>query len=110
MTNSNAIIAQSGHTRSAAALAEAHAGGGFTDWYLPSVSEMNEIIKNKFTLHEVLGDTDGLQSLYWTSTEVSSTNAYYIVVASNVLASTSKANTQFGGSNLETRAVRKITL
>lgn len=110
LTNSDAIVAQATHAYSAAQLAKSHNGGGFSDWYLPSSFEMQEIIKNKFILHEVLGDTDGLQTLYWTSTEVNATTAYYASVSNYTISSTSKSNSTFGGSPLQTRAIRKVTL
>ena len=48
MSNTNAIIASHGETATsyAAGLARAYTGGGYTDWYLPSKDELNQIYLN----------------------------------------------------------------
>ena len=46
LANSYAIIAQSGHTGSAAQVCRVYNGGGLTDWYLPSKDELNAIWDN----------------------------------------------------------------
>lgn len=66
MANSLLIIAQSGHTSSAAKYCRDYRGGGFSDWYLPSVKEMEKIYPNWAILNMV--DIPG----YWVSTQYSS--------------------------------------
>lgn len=69
--NTNAIIAQPMHTNSAAKVCNDYAGGGYTDWYLPSIWELNMCFEAAFEVNNVLGDTDGFQNyqIYWSSTE-----------------------------------------
>ena len=74
--NQTNIITQALHTNSAAKLCDDYAGGGFTDWYLPSVFEMNHAFNAGSTVGTVLG-SDLLVGQYWTSTEISETNAYF---------------------------------
>jgi hypothetical protein len=79
--NTAAIISQSGHTTSAAALCDNFSGGGFTDWYLPSIQELNMLWNNLYNVNRTL-DSDGNPSsiiigpqFYWSSTEISATVA-----------------------------------
>jgi hypothetical protein len=79
--NTSAIITQPGHTTSAAALCDNYAGGGFTDWYLPSIQELNMLWNNLYNVNRTL-DSDGNPSsiiiapqYYWSSTEISATVA-----------------------------------
>lgn len=79
--NTAAIISQSGHTTSAAALCDNYTSGGFTDWYLPSIQELNMLWNNLYNVNRTL-DTDGNPSstivapqYYWSSTEISATVA-----------------------------------
>jgi hypothetical protein len=78
--NSNAIVAQAGHTRSAAKLCldyvNAEYGTGiFSDWYLPSRGEMNLLWNNIFSVQKALdSDNNSATTLigkvtYWTSSE-----------------------------------------
>lgn len=67
-TNQTAILAQGGHTTSAAKICDDYTGGGYTDWYLPSVFEMNQAFNAAGIVDTVLG-SDKLDGTYWTSTE-----------------------------------------
>ena len=62
--NTTKIIAQAGHTASAAKNCRNYNGGGFSDWYLPSETELDKLCLN-CTAIGVL-DPEGF---YWTSTE-----------------------------------------
>jgi hypothetical protein len=86
MTNSNAIVGQSSHTSSAAQLCldytnEDYGTGIFSDWYLPSRTEFNDLRNNMKAVSKTL-DTDGnpattpLNWLYWSSTESNAENAW----------------------------------
>lgn len=75
ISNTATIIAQSGHISSAAKLCDDYAGGGFTDWYLPSAFEMNQAYNAGSIIDTVLG-SDLLTGSYWTSTEAGFTTAY----------------------------------
>lgn len=72
-TNTNSIIAQT--TTSAAKLCRDYNGGGYTDWYLPSVFEMNQAFNAASIIGTITG-TDSIAGRYWTSTETSILNAY----------------------------------
>jgi hypothetical protein len=73
LSNSNAIVAQAGHTSSAAALCLNYINGGQSDWYLPSIQELNMLWNNYYTvarsLTQISGATELLPVTYWSSTE-----------------------------------------
>lgn len=75
VANTNGIIGQSSHTNSAAQLCKDYRGGGFSDWYLPSLTELNHGFNAGSVVDTVLG-SDILKGTYWTSTEINSTKAY----------------------------------
>ena len=74
-SNTNSIIAQSGHLSSAAKLCDDYTGGGFTDWYLPSITELNNAFNSSQAIDSVLGN-DLLKDNYWSSTESGNSTAY----------------------------------
>lgn len=85
--NTNAIISQSGHTSSAAKLCDDYTNtdtgtGIYSDWYLPSILELNQCFNASFVVNTILGVTNGFKfytnATYWSSTEYSNTNAYAI--------------------------------
>ena len=65
LSNTNTIIASQGATETsyAAGLARAHNGGGYTDWYLPSINELEKLHLNRTAIG---GFTN---NFYWSSTE-----------------------------------------
>jgi len=68
--NTRKIIKAQGSGSYAAKLCKAYRGGSFTDWYLPSKGELNQMYlhRNKLT---------GLEATnYWSSTESDQNNAY----------------------------------
>lgn len=68
-TNTTAIIASQGNTGTyAAKICRDYAGGGYTDWYLPSRDELNKLHLNKVAIG---GFAD---NYYWSSTETESMN------------------------------------
>jgi hypothetical protein len=80
LSNSNAIVNQPGHISSAAALCLNSTNGGQTDWYLPSVQELNMLWNNSFTVARALSQIPGAAQLapsyYWSSSEGGSGNAW----------------------------------
>lgn len=81
LTNTNAIIAQTGAsatTAYAAGIARLFAGGGFSDWYLPALWELNILFNSAVIVNRILGTTNGFltSTNYWSSTEVGATSAW----------------------------------
>lgn len=76
--NTAAIVAQAGAgTTYAAGLCDAYTGGGFTDWYLPSVYEMIYIYNATTIINTLLPTGNGpIITGYWTSTESNLNNDY----------------------------------
>ncbi len=82
--NTNAIIAQEGHTDSAAKLCDDYSAGGFSDWYLPAILELNQCNYAAFAVNTVLGATDGIKfQHYWSSTEYNDNNAWGVFIGLN---------------------------
>jgi hypothetical protein len=82
--NTNAIIAQPGHTTSAAKLCDDYTNtntgtGIYSDWYLPAAWELNQCYNAAYVVNTILGATNGFQFAvnYWSSTEDSYSNAWY---------------------------------
>jgi Protein of unknown function (DUF1566) len=96
--NTSAIINIQGNALYAASLCRLYYnGGGFSDWYLPSLFELNEL----FLRRAILGISG---SNYWSSSEYDSGNAWYINFSS------SGPNQYIGGksSGLNVRAIRSF--
>jgi transcription elongation factor Elf1 len=68
LSNSNTIIAIQGEpsTSYAAGLARAYNGGGYNDWYLPSVNELAKL----FAMKQLGFGSFITNNFYWTSTEL----------------------------------------
>ena len=108
LTNTNAIIAQTGaaaNTTYAAGIARLFAGGGFSDWYLPSAWELNMCFNSAVIVNKVLGSTNGFASnYYWSSTEIDLTYAWVQYFFDGTQVYNGKAGQEF------VRAVRIHTL
>jgi hypothetical protein len=87
-SNSNAIVGQAGHTNSAAALCLNSTNGGQSDWYLPSIDELERLYNNRLEVNATLRGMSGVTELkriglsgnsayYWSSTESGSDYAWY---------------------------------
>ena len=79
--NTDAIIAAQGQTVTdyAAGLARAYDGGGYTDWFLPSMDELNEMYENKATIDATAASNGGssfINTLYWSSSQASVAGAW----------------------------------
>lgn len=70
--NTATIIANQGAGNYAASICHNLALGGYTDWYLPSLAEMNLIRTNLYL--NGIGGFDG--TYYWSSTELNANQAY----------------------------------
>ena len=75
ISNTNTIISQATHTTSAAKLCNDYVSSGFTDWYLPSITELNQAFNAAQAVDTVLA-SDSLKETYWSSTESGSSTAY----------------------------------
>ena len=109
--NTQLIINQgnSDSTTSAAALAQSFRGGGFSDWFLPSRNELNElclwqtasdcgqVITNQ---NSAAGATGFVRGPYWSSSEFSATDAYS--------RENRQGGNQGGGAKSSTALVRPI--
>ena len=109
LTNTDAIIAQTGvpaTTAYAAGIARLFAGGSFTDWYLPSLWELNILFNSAAIINKILGATNGFITAtnYWSSMEVGATSAWNKSFFDN-----SDAN-QGKNANRVVRAVRIHTI
>lgn len=81
LSNSLAIANQAGHQESAANYSLEEAFGGYTDWYLPSVDDMEAIynIRSLISANSKAYMGEGILGsfhYYWTSTEASKTEAF----------------------------------
>ena len=82
LSNSIAIVAQVGHSNSAAAICLNSTNGGQSDWYLPSFDELNLLWNSRFNINKALSTIGGATALpirtgYWSSTEgYGGSNAY----------------------------------
>jgi len=112
LTNTNAIIAQTGvaaTTAYAAGIAKLYLGGGFTDWYLPSKFELNMCFNSAVIVNRILG-ANGFagNDVYWSSSETvgSPSSAWIMFFNTGGLASYGAKNS----NNPYVRAVRIHTL
>ena len=108
LTNTNAIIAQTGAsatTAYAAGLARLFAGGSFSDWYLPSLWELNMLYNSAAIVNKILGANGFGAGGYWTSTENTASSAWNLTFSFGTFDNTAGKN--FGRS---VRAVRIHTI
>jgi hypothetical protein len=81
--NTENIVTLQGAGTYAASLNDSSTYGGFTDWYLPSIEELEEM----FLLGGVIGTTD----IYWSSTEIDLNNAYAFDTTTGLRVSANKS-------------------
>ena len=107
-TNTTAIIGQAGHTASAAKLCNDYTNpetgtGVHSDWYLPSIWELNKCYQAALVVNNSLAD--GFEfNFYWSSTEASATEAWYHGFHTNIVGSNALKSNVAG----YVRAVRKF--
>jgi hypothetical protein len=87
--NTDAIIAAQGSGSYAASIARDYNGGGYTDWFLPSKDELNQLYENK-TANS--GFTD---AWYWSSTEFNNDVAWLQIFSNGNQNDDIKANTYY---------------
>jgi hypothetical protein len=81
LSNSNAIVTQPGHSNSAAALCLNSTNGGQSDWYLPSIQELNLLWNNYQTIARSFLQLSSATQLspedYWSSSEADNDYTVY---------------------------------
>lgn len=85
----------------------ASTSGGKTDWYLPSIDELSKIWQNRWDIAQGITTASGTTlsfTAYWSSTEVSITEAWYFDFFNGVAADKNKSNSYY------VRAVRKFSI
>lgn len=88
LSNSNAIVGQSGFTSGGAKLCLDSTNNGKSDWYLPSIDELVLLFNNRFNINRTLSGASSYGVIagssiidfngYWSSMENSSTSAFYL--------------------------------
>lgn len=74
---------------------------GYSDWYLPSLNEMKSIYQSAGVINRILGEDNfkvgsrqtGSNAKYWTSTEISATNAWLLNLTTGFFENTVKTTT-----------------
>jgi len=94
--NTAAILAGCATRPIAASVAQAHNGGGYTDWYLPSFDELNQLYINR----SAIGNFFPVN--FWSSTQADSGGAYSIFFGNGSQSNFQKSNALF------VRAVRSF--
>ena len=111
-SNTTSIVASLGEgTSFAAGLCDSYTGNGYSDWYLPSVWELNLLYNQAFIISSKLdndGDsiTNGLyfNGQYWSSTQRSSTDAWVQFVGYGYVGANNHEKTH----SYYVRAIRKF--
>jgi hypothetical protein len=96
ISNTNAITAAGGLPTDAAGICLAYSNLGKSDWYLPSIDELNKMWINRRDIAQGLIVGSGLtlsNSKCWSSTEVDKNNAYFFEFGVGTVISFSKINT-----------------
>ena len=106
--NTTAILAQNGNALDTAAyICDQYSYGGFSDWYLPAIWELESCYSTADIVNAILGPTDGFKFgvnvIYWSSTERDAGQAYYKTFNSNYSYYVSKDINKF-----YVRAVRRF--
>lgn len=99
LSNSIAIVGQTGHINSAAALCLNSMNGGQNDWYLPSIDELSLLWHNRFNVNVSLSSIGATvlatNAEYWSSTEDGSNTAYCFTLTYGASAIQVKNNLEF---------------
>jgi hypothetical protein len=78
--NTAAIVSAGTTGNYAAGLCDAYSGGGYTDWYLPSIQELVMLWNNLYDVNSSLSAIPGTiliaGTMYWSSTESTATSAW----------------------------------
>ena len=106
MLNTERIILSQGSGNYAAILAANYKGGGFGDWYLPSIAEIKLIILNsKYIMSTFVNPLDQYK-IYWSSNENPSNNKQYW--ANYFIADNGLYCAKYGNPSIRVRAIRSF--
>jgi hypothetical protein len=95
ISNTNAITAAGGLPTDAAGICLAYSNLGKSDWYLPSIDELNKIWINRRDIAQglIVGSGSPItSSKYWSSTEGNTANAHSLEFAVGLIGSSGKTN------------------
>jgi len=115
--NTSAIIAQNGHSASAAKVCSEYNGGGFNDWYLPASDQLDKLWTNRVEVFQTLADIPGgiLPSgkdqfdnllYYWSSTEAYPSYAERMNFSINTSGASWHFTAEFKTSSMKVRCIR----
>ena len=114
LSNSNAIVGQSGFTNGAAKTCLDLVSLGKDDWYLPAIDELSLLWQNRFNVNRTLSGNSSFGTIagavqinyanYWSSTENDNINAWYFYFSNG------NANYDIKGDTYYVRAVRKFSI
>ena len=82
-SNTRAFIAAGGKAYFAIGLCATYKYGGFSDWYMPAIDEFNLLFNQRFIINKVLEQDNNpnsngiVQRYYWSSTQQTSSHAWY---------------------------------
>jgi hypothetical protein len=100
-------VGQAGHTNSAAALCLNSTNGGYTDWYLPAIDELERLYTNRLEVNATLRGISGASELkrydsatqnfvyYWSSAEIYGSTAWVFDFYNGVATNYSKYYTDY---------------
>jgi uncharacterized delta-60 repeat protein len=105
--NSQYIIGQEGHSTSAAKLCVDYRGGGFSDWYLPSIFELAQAFGSLSSIGYAYGR--GMTGSYWSSTQDATfaDSALSMSIDTSGLSRTQKRQAKSSANKI--RAFREVT-
>jgi hypothetical protein len=110
--NTTAIVNQAGCNWGAAMMCDTSTMNGYSDWYLPSISELVQCQNAGCIVNEILGPTNGFLNLtYHSSTERTdggSPNSYALNLGAFILGQKNPGNDGGKSGNFAVRAVRRF--
>lgn len=111
LSNSNAIVGQSGFTNGAAKLCLDLVSLGKDDWYLPAIDELSLLWQNRFNVNNTISSIGGAtivsQNTYWSSTEnMTSIGSFAYAINFLTIASGNFSKTELN----YVRAIRKFSI
>ena len=115
LSNSNAIVGQSGFTSGAAKLCLDSTNNSQTDWYLPAIDELSLLWQNRFNVNRTLSGASSAGTIpgtptqidyinYWSSTELDLGYAWIFTFYDGTAGNDNKNSTYY------VRAIRKFTI